>query len=52
MSSTDWDQYALAYDAQPDHGLLAEAGHQVTFVDSSLEMTKLAKKKLPHQLLM
>ena len=82
MSSTDWDQYASAYDAEPDHGLLdpliknkwrelmtaqlpptpiriidmgggtgtitellAEAGHQVTFVDSSLEMTKLARKK-------
>lgn len=25
--------------------LLAEAGHQVTYVDSSLEMTKLAKQK-------
>ena len=25
--------------------LLAEAGHHVTYVDSSLEMTKLAKKK-------
>ena len=25
--------------------LLAEAGHQVTFVDSSIEMTKLARKK-------